>query len=490
MRAFTYILLILVLGVGGGAVMKLRGQDGPNAYADECSTTFDKITAIEFCTGGPDQQYVEMTKGDASNFLLLDMGEGQEGTSNLIIHYKTENQVTITVEFLALVEEETQSIAQKKVDLPAEHTKTMVPYTEPTKAYRYVRLYVSPERKYKLDAIQAETHGPDSDRDGLPDTFELTYQLDVLSGTGDDGPNGDPDMDWVTNKVEEEKKTNPRDSDTDDDGLPEDWEIKFDLEANNSKGNHGKTGDPDADGLPNHLEHEHETNPQKADSDKDGLTDGEEVNKYKTNPNEEDTDGDTLPDKWEVTYEFNPNVPDDPEADPDADGLTNLQESKEGTDPKKEDTDNDCTKDLDEINQGTNPKKWEDGDCDRDGLTNGDEQNKYKTLPANPDTDGDGLWDGWEVKHQFKPLETKGADGRKGDPDLDGTDNISEFLHGADPNHPDTDKDTLPDIWEIRFCLDPTNPKDEDGPDGNPDGDQYTNFVEMGMGTEPKVCSP
>ncbi|MDO5318541.1 MAG: hypothetical protein Q4G65_07955, partial [bacterium] len=71
------------------------------------------------------------------------------------------------------------------------------------------------------------------------------------------------------------------------------------------------------------------------------------------------------------------------------------------------------------------------------------------TDPAQPDTDGDGLPDGWELDHGLDPLSAEGDDGPDGDPDRDGLPNLAECLHGADPKDPDTDGDTLPDGEEV-----------------------------------------
>ena len=59
-------------------------------------------------------------------------------------------------------------------------------------------------------------------------------------------------------------------------------------------------GDDDKDGLSNIQEAQLGTDPKNPDTDGDGLTDGAEVNQYGTNPKLQDTDGDTLSDGVEV----------------------------------------------------------------------------------------------------------------------------------------------------------------------------------------------
>ena len=59
----------------------------------------------------------------------------------------------------------------------------------------------------------------DTDLDDLPDEWEVAHALDALSGTGDDGPDGDPDGDLLCNLKEREYGTDPQRPDTDDDGL-------------------------------------------------------------------------------------------------------------------------------------------------------------------------------------------------------------------------------------------------------------------------------
>jgi cytoskeletal protein RodZ len=66
------------------------------------------------------------------------------------------------------------------------------------------------------------------------------------------------------------------------------------------------TDDQDKDGLSDAREVELGTDAMKADTDGDGLSDGDEVLKYRTNPLVPDTDGDTFPDGVEVQKGYNP----------------------------------------------------------------------------------------------------------------------------------------------------------------------------------------
>ncbi|MEK7529792.1 MAG: hypothetical protein AAB570_02615 [Patescibacteria group bacterium] len=65
--------------------------------------------------------------------------------------------------------------------------------------------------------------------------------------------------------------------------------------------------DEDLDGLTRGEEAALGTDGAAFDTDRDGLSDGEEVNVYKTNPLERDTDGDGYADGEEVENDFNPN---------------------------------------------------------------------------------------------------------------------------------------------------------------------------------------
>ena len=137
--------------------------------------------------------------------------------------------------------------------------------------------------------------------------------------------------------------------------------------------------DNDGDGLDNRFEEEIGTNPEKKDTDIDGLTDYEEVAIYHTNPLLAYTDEDGLSDGIEVL--------------------------RYHTDPLKADTDGDGLTDADEVvKYHTDPLKR---DTDADGLTDAKEVISFHTDPLKADTDGDGKTDGEEIAAGTNPLDPR-----------------------------------------------------------------------------------
>ncbi|MBN4055491.1 hypothetical protein JYU12_01975 [bacterium AH-315-K03] len=68
-----------------------------------------------------------------------------------------------------------------------------------------------------------------------------------------------------------------------------------------------------------------------------------------------DSDKDGLPDNWERRFKFDKNNKNDAHADPDKDGLSNLEEYQHRTNPIQADSDNDLIPDGWEISHGLNP---------------------------------------------------------------------------------------------------------------------------------------
>jgi len=314
-------------------------------------------------------------------------------------------------------------------------------------------LYELGERTFGTNPAMADT-----DLDGLTDKEEVDYEL-IPKEMG--GPK------WIFKNV-----TDPLKKDTDDDGLIDGIEKRyFDTRFS------GPYDDFDGDGLLNIVD---------PDSDNDLLLDGEEL-RYGTDPLDIDTDGD---------YDINNNGIIDPEEELINEAYQaypgNLNDHGEivgnfwpggpftcpapcpcpypwpvPTNPTTADTDGDGDRDYEEWKNETNPM-WLDSDAD--GLSNEEEYNIYGTNCINPDTDNDGLMDGFERDYfrdrkGITDLDTLGKYLNDEDVDddglIDGLDN--EFQIGTDILNPDTDEDELLDGEEVyEYGTDPLNPDTDD----------------------------
>jgi len=220
-----------------------------------------------------------------------------------------------------------------------------------------------------------------------------------------------------------------------------------------------------------------------ADCDEDGLTNGEEddndngiVDGDETDPSDPDTDGDGINDGDET------NGPD---------GIADTGDESDPLDP--------CD---------PNPYALPGGDCDNDGLTNGEEDtngneitDEDETDAGNPDTDGDGINDGDEVNgpdgiadtgddtDPLDPCDPNPNALPDGDCDNDGLTNGEEDANGnettdgdeTDAGNPDTDGDGINDGDEVADGTDPLDPCDPNPyalPDGDCDEDGLTNGEE------------
>ena len=336
----------------------------------------------------------------------------------------------------------------------------------------------------------------DTDGDGVPDSIELSDGTDPTDGCSYVSSSVslspsiawealDCDADGLTNGEEKDLGTNPKNKDTDGDGVLDGTEVT-------------DTTDPldPCDYLTISITEERTSQWLNADCDKDGLTNGEEID-LGTDPFDADTDGDGVLDGTEVTDGTNPlDVCDYVSAhitqvqkeawlnaDCDNDGLTNEKEKDLGTNPFNADTDGDGVLDGTEVSDGTDPldlcdlilshqtlnpsDEWNATDCDEDGLSNKEEK-ELGTDPKNRDTDGDGVLDGTEVLDGTDPLDlcdfilshqtlNPSEEWNVADCDEDGLTNKEEKELGTDPKNPDTDGDGVLDGREL---TDNTNPLD------------------------------
>lgn len=369
------------------------------------------------------------------------------------------------------------------------------------------------------DPRSAASNSLDTDGDLMRTSWEIANGLDPDNAAD---ATGDPDGDLLVNLEEFRKGTNPHSADSDGDGfgdrleiqlgfdptdasdaqtdsdgdtMPDLWEIAYGLSYTDTIDTYS---DPDEDGLYNIEEYGAGTKPNLADSDVDGLGDGEEYNTYRTalpgqtpshyftNPANADTDNDGFQDGFELERDWHPCNPIEGTLDADGDGLTNRAEILvHRTNWEVADTDNDGESDGYEIAHGTNPLNIQ----SRSQL----------------DSDGDHMSDTWETAHGLDPQVPNGG----ADPDSDGLNNHGEFLAGTHPLNPDCDNDGyldglertygknplssddadddedsdgLPDLWEMKYGL-PW--QDADHGNNDPEGDGIDNLNEFQHGSDP-----
>jgi len=150
----------------------------------------------------------------------------------------------------------------------------------------------------EVHTYSTDPREPDSDEDGLTDGEEITaHATDPNESDSDnDGLNDGDEVNTY--------HTDPNNIHSDSDGLADGWEVNNGLDPNSAAGNDGVDGDPDDDGVTNSEEYAHGTSAQMSDTDGDTYTDREEI----------DHGGDpvnraVIPDPWLVSVTIQPSDP-------------------------------------------------------------------------------------------------------------------------------------------------------------------------------------
>jgi len=312
---------------------------------------------------------------------------------------------------------------------------------------------------FKLKPLSQDTDGngildmeEDMDNDGFTNLEEFRHRTDPLNPDspipGLDTPKtkgGNGVKDSAEGGLGEDKTAAYRDewnrpmlmrypvySDSDGDIMPDWWEKMHSL---NPKAN-DSWDDKDSDGFANLDEYIYNTNPEVGDTDKDGVPDWKD-HAMVYNGKAIDRDSDGIGDWWEKYYfgavdacdpNANPDGPWDPENGQYGDNWTNFQEWYNAP-----------------LDWGNNLFRCSPLINDTDGDTINDDADSYPVplpfveKPINPTNPSSAM----------NPIR---AGDLYGDMDQDNLDNIEEFRYPwgtLDPTDPDSDQDGMPDGWEV-----------------------------------------
>ncbi|XXT20117.1 hypothetical protein WME94_00940 [Sorangium sp. So ce429] len=337
----------------------------------------------------------------------------------------------------------------------------------------------------------------DTDGDGLSDDFEETIGSNPTDADTDDDGALDGQEPNPADDTDGDGLINVRDVDSDDDGLFDGTELGLDCEneATNTEAGHCRA---DADGGAT------KTSPVDVDTDDGGVRDGQEdidldgaVDAGETDPNNgdddlpiDDTDGDGLVDELEGLIGSDPE-----DADSDDDGVVDGQEPNFSDDHDGDGLINvlDPDSDGDGLFDGTELGL----PCDNPATDAGagtcipDADPDTLTYPLDPDTDDGGVSDGVEDANHNGAIDEGETDPRDpaddvvaDDSDGDGLSDSLEGMIGSDPNDADTDDDGAIDGQEQR----PGEDTDGDGlinaRDVDSDNDGLFDGTELGFDCE------
>jgi hypothetical protein len=301
--------------------------------------------------------------------------------------------------------------------------------------------------------VYASGNSVDSDGDGLGDSLEAPGAWNDANGNDliDEGERVPADADDFV--------TDPLNPDTDGDGVSDFDEINgYTITLKATGVEITRTTDPtnpdhDGDGGADGLERQLGTDPtvwdnpaQFLDSDRDGLSNFNEEEGWNivvTGVSTTPVLAESVADEGAETTV--PVTSDPYKADTDGDGLSDFEEFGLHTNPRAADTDGDGLSDLDEVDgfelpgPGTITLDPADADTDNDKLSDGQEAGA----------------EGWTVRVVGEDAYLVVSNPLVADADLDTLVDGDEFSHGTDPENPNTDGDKRNDAQDIEDELNP-----------------------------------
>ena len=266
--------------------------------------------------------------------------------------------------------------------------------------------------------------------------------------------------------------------DSDRDGLPDIWEVQFGRNPSNPA---DALSFAVVGGVTNKLTYlqiyQTGLDPTKLDYDNDGLTDYDEIFLHGTDPKNQDTDGDGMPDGWEVQYGLNPRLNDANESKS-FDGVTNLQKHQwnqahpniwEQMYPNRAFSGTNTVSDYERYTGIRTSRPV----YDRNDRLIGVEYSSGVSLAYVYDGNGNLIRQKWLSRANeanglpalFTFLNSltnnTAANGPYGDADGDGWSNVQEFQVGTNPNDatskPDTASNAGTNIASLQLPFTPTN---------------------------------